>query len=182
MRENLPLRLRLLLTLLFTVLFSAHLYWDYLHNGIPVHYLLHDENLPSFSNWWGLLTVPLTTWACLWRIKLRMDLLHPSAPSTAWTSKGLAFLTMILFGTAISYTFLTGWEIQGQLMLALGIAALVLPIYRAEYFLGFFLGMTYTFGAVLPLIIGAVFWTVFTLQYKVIRKGFLWVVRSVFTR
>jgi hypothetical protein len=37
------------------------------------------------------------------------------------------------------------------------VCALLLPVYRAEYLLGFVLGMTVTFGAVLPFFIALIF-------------------------
>ena len=51
-------------------------------------------------------------------------------------------LRMRLLLTALAYLFL-----------GLIVAALLVPVYRAEYVLGFMLGMTFTFGAVLPSLI-----------------------------
>ncbi len=38
--------------------------------------------------------------------------------------------------------------------------ALVLPVYRVEYVFGFVVGMTYTFGGVLPVLVSIVFGSV----------------------
>jgi hypothetical protein len=35
--------------------------------------------------------------------------------------------------------------------------ALIFPLYRAEFFLGFVIGLTYTFGAILPTFIASAF-------------------------
>jgi hypothetical protein len=42
------------------------------------------------------------------------------------------------------------------MLVGLLVFAFFFPIYRAECLLGFVLGMTYTFGGVLPIIIGTV--------------------------
>lgn len=33
--------------------------WQHLDGGVPAHHLLADPSLPSLSNWWGLLALPL---------------------------------------------------------------------------------------------------------------------------
>jgi hypothetical protein len=48
--------------------------------------------------------------------------------------------------------------------------AVQLPLYRAEHVLGFVVGMTFTFGAVLPTIIGAVFATL-SLALRLAMRG-----------
>jgi len=49
------------------------------------------------------------------------------------------------------------------------ILALFLPIYRAESMLGFVLGMTFTFGAVLPLLFASFVAIVAALLYQYVR-------------
>ena len=38
------------------------LLWEYFNGGVVSHNLLAREDLPAFSNFWGLLTVPLLFW------------------------------------------------------------------------------------------------------------------------
>ena len=41
-------------------------------------------------------------------------------------------------------------------LLAILLSGVVLPTYRAEYVLGFVLGMAWTFGPILPILVGSV--------------------------
>lgn len=47
--------------------------------------------------------------------------------------------------------------VTSGLFMGLVLVALALPIYRAEYVLGFVMGMTLTFGGVLPALVATVF-------------------------
>jgi hypothetical protein len=71
-------------------------------------------------------------------------------------------------------------DVPGYLILALFPLALFLPIYRAERLLGFVLAMTYTFGGVLPTVIGSVLITICFILNRVVREGVLWLLRKVF--
>ena len=55
------------------------------------------------------------------------------------------------------------------------VVAIFIPIFKSEYFLGFVLGLTYTFGGALPIIIGLVLVTAFYIIYKFIRPVFIWI-------
>jgi hypothetical protein len=57
--------------------------------------------------------------------------------------------------------------------------ALFLPIYRAQYILGFILGMTYTFGAILPLAFAVVVGLVAFVIHAYIRKLPLFIYRKL---
>ena len=37
----------------------AHLGWELTHGGVKSHHLLHNPDMPAFSNGWGLLVLPL---------------------------------------------------------------------------------------------------------------------------
>lgn len=68
------------------------------------------------------------------------------------------FLASLLFGAVLTATFASGHETAtSYLFLSLFPMALVFPVYLGEYVLGFVLGMTVTFGAVLPAVVGLVF-------------------------
>lgn len=43
-----------------------------------------------------------------------------------------------------------------QVMLAILVASVLFPVYRAEYLFGFVLGMTFVFGPVLPALVASV--------------------------
>ena len=58
--------------------------------------------------------------------------------------------------------------------------ALIIPIYRAEFFLGFVIGMAYSFGVVLPTLIGIVLALSGALLYLYVRRGILFIFQQIF--
>ncbi|HSF52731.1 MAG TPA: hypothetical protein VLA71_03215, partial [Algoriphagus sp.] len=60
------------------------------------------------------------------------------------------------------------------------LAALFLPIYRAECLLGFVFGMTYTFGAVLPTLVGSILALIGAAIYLFIRRGIIFLGSKMF--
>jgi len=64
-------------------------------------------------------------------------------------------------------------------MYGLFILALFFPIYRAECFLGFVIGMTFTFGAVLPTGVGIIIALIGALLYLYVRTGIIFIVRKI---
>lgn len=143
-----PRRL-LLLPALALLAEALHLGWEALHGGIVSHHLLQRADLPALSNAWGLLVLPaLAAWAatCL-----------PRAPATTrdWIRPALGFALPLLLGAALSLAFqLQLQALTEALFLGLLLLALLLPAHRAESLFGFVLGMSWTFGAVLPTLIG----------------------------
>jgi len=68
-----------------------------------------------------------------------------------------AFAVAVIYAIIIALAFSFGYNAVSELMFpALLILSLIFPLYRAEYYLGFVLGLTYFFGAVLPSGVGAV--------------------------
>jgi hypothetical protein len=133
---------------LATMVEVAHLSWEALHGGIVTHHFLARSDLPGFSNAWGLLVVPILALWASWRWRQRNA-------TTRTILTGLLVAT--LFGVALASSFRFGTEpLTNSIFIALLIAAVLLPAYRAECLLGFVLGMSWTFGAVLPLLIGGV--------------------------
>ncbi len=62
--------LRSISAFLITLLFVL---WEYFNGGVVSHNLLAREDMPAFSNWWGLLTVPLLFWISIYFINRRQD-------------------------------------------------------------------------------------------------------------
>jgi hypothetical protein len=87
-----------------------------------------------------------------------------------------------LVGVLFSVLFRSGYE-DVLFYLLLGLIALgaLLPLYRAEYGLGFVLGMTFTFGAVLPMLVSAALMAISVAFHVVIRPLLLRLAR-VFIR
>ncbi len=138
-----------------TLLILSVLTWDFFHGGVPSHHLLANENLPEISNWWGVITLPFVSFFLLTRMKKRI-----SGEATYQNLKKLflfPFLFSLLYAILLAVSFSTGnTEISSLLFKSIPLIALFFPIYYAEYVLGFIIGLTYTFGGVLPIIIGGV--------------------------
>lgn len=161
---------RLIITVAITVLFGAYLMWDYFDGGVVKHYLLHRDDLPGFSNWWGLLTIPTLSWYLLFRINRRVG--NKMVTNTIL----YRLIAAIAFGITQSVLFNLGSDLGGPLMLALIFTSLFYPLYKAEYLLGFLLGMVFTFGPVLPVIIGTVLVLIFLVTYKAIRASVIYLI------
>lgn len=137
----------------------AHLAWEHFHGGVASHHVLQRADLPAISNWWGIVVLPLLTWFLTGRIQKRVGARAAGGRTIAglpW-SVVAGFWGALLLGAVIAGSFaigaqgITSWAFQAMLLLAL-----LLPAYRAECLLGFVLGMTLTFGAVLPTAIGSI--------------------------
>jgi hypothetical protein len=63
----------------------------------------------------------------------------------------------------------------GYMLMGIFAISLFFPIYRAECLLGFVIGMTYTFGAVLPPGIGSILVLIGAVIYLGIRPAILFV-------
>lgn len=135
----------------------AHLAWDHAHGGIPSHHLLANPDLPAVSNAWGIVLLPALTWWLTGRIRRRVSRLHERGVPTrrAWRGVAIAFAVAAVVGIALSVAFsLDAQTVASTVFIGMLLAALVLPVYRAECVLGFVLAMAYVFGPVLPVAIG----------------------------
>lgn len=145
--SNLPARLALV-ALLAEV---AHLGWEYFHGGILTHHVLQRADLPGISNLWGLLILPALAWWAGGRIQRR--LVAGARPATAIVGAAVA----LLMGLALSASFLGGLEsVSAAVFLGMFVLAVLLPAYRAECWLALVLAMCFTFGPLIPLVIGGV--------------------------
>jgi len=146
---SVPLQLPLRLAAAALLAEVAHLGWEHLQGGILTHHLLRSADLPGLYNGWGLLLLPaLAAWAG-WRIQKRMA---ASMPPVTVVAGGLLAL---LSGLALSGAFVAGQQdLAAGVLMGLLLLALLLPAYRAECWLGFVLGMAFTFGAVIPTVLG----------------------------
>ncbi|MEL7247104.1 MAG: hypothetical protein AAFO03_01755 [Bacteroidota bacterium] len=165
---------KLFVVLGVALLVGLHILWEYTHGGVTVHYPLADETMPPISNWWGLLTVPLLTLLVLTLIQRRIKH-REDAPENSSKVIFRNFLGALLFG-AIAGTL---WEVGAAEILQFFILlplflSLFIPVHRVEHWLGFVLGMTYTFGGVLPITIGLVLLLMSFVIHRGIRGGALW--------
>ena len=169
--------LRLYFTAIVTFAIWTLLVWNYFHGGIPSHHLLADENLPEVSNIWGGILLPVLTWFLLYRIQLRINRRNNANSSATYSvSKILyGFVAAVLFGIVLSTFFTFGnTDVPGYMLILLFLLAVFIPVYRSEYILGFVIGMTYTFGAVLPTLVGSILALIGIVIYYGIRPVILY--------
>lgn len=140
-------RTRVVVTAAALIFELAHLAWEHFNGGVLAHHLLNRADLPAISNWWGLLVIPALTWFLTGRIQRRI-----SKRGVALTG----FLGALAYGAMLALAFTLQHAALTYIFLALFAISVIVPTYRAEYVLGFVLGMTFTFGAVLPTIIALV--------------------------
>ena len=174
MNEDAFFRIRIYITAIVFLAIWSLLTWNYFHGGVPSHSILAREDMPSISNWWCAVLLPSLTWSLLYRIQKRITD-HPTEKQTALKPPiGIVyrFVGALLFGIVLSIFFtLRMEEIPGYMVMSLFGLALFIPIYRAECLLGFVMGMTFTFGAVLPTGIGSIFVLIGAVLYWLVRKA-----------
>ncbi len=139
----------------------AHRAWEHFHGGIRSHHILNRADLPAISNALGLLLLPALAWFLSGRVQRRMARHADAGAGDATTrlpaSVVVGFVGALLFGALLAGSFATGHQtVTSYVFQSVIVLALLLPIYRAECVLGFVLGMTFTFGAVLPTAVGSV--------------------------
>lgn len=145
-------QLRIGLTIVVSLAIWGLLAWRHLHDGVPAHHLLHNPALPRVSDWLGAVLIPGLTWGLLGLSRHRME----AADSPELQPVLLGLLAGLACGVAMSISFFSGHEsMTGYLFFSLLPLALLLPVYRPECLLGFVLGMSVVFGAVLPTIFGS---------------------------
>lgn len=164
------IKFRLYFTAIITMAIWSLLQWNHYHDGVPSHHLLNREDLPAVSNWWGGITIPFLTWFLLYRIQSGKS--NSTEPTVIPNNVLYAFIAALFFGILLSVTFSFGLaDIPFYMMIGLLILALFFPIYRAECFLGFVLGMVYTFGGVLPIGVASVLAILGAVLYLLARSG-----------
>jgi len=135
---------------------------EHYNGGVVTHHLLAREDLPGISNWWGLLTIPLLGWVVSTLITHKRNKKVKSEQNLKeYNNISKRFLAALLFGIVVSIF----WEfnlvnvLQYFILLPI-LIALFIPVHLPEFLLGFVLGMMYTFGGILPIIVGLVLLTI----------------------
>lgn len=146
---------------------AALLAYEHFNGGVQSNYLLDRPDLPLISNWFGLIVLPLLGW--LLGVRLRNHLTSSTGsrlPIGIWAG----LVCSLLYGAALATSCeLAPFTITSGLLLGLLLLAVVLPIYRIECIFGFVVGMTFTFGAVLPALVAVVFAAVSIVAHFVFR-------------
>ena len=142
------LKNRILFTLLVTILVWAHVLWDYFHGGIPVHYLFHDKDMPGIPNWIGASILPFYTWWLLLRIQKRQQ---KQGTSFSISLVFKRFLLAAVLAITIAVCFVHGIQIPTGILLGILGLGIIFPLFYSEFLLGWVLGSSFTFGAVIPM-------------------------------
>ena len=146
-------KIKALIVSIVTFLIFGFLLWEHFHKGVTNHHVLRQQDFPSISNWWGGLLLPILTWFLLSRIEKRIDIQSLNAQQTnKFISKIFwMFLTGLVFGVLLSISFTNEYKpFLNNVLYILILLSFFIPIYYSEFILGFILGMTYTFGAIIP--------------------------------
>jgi hypothetical protein len=175
-------RLRIILTATVSALILGLLLWTHFHGGVPSHHILQRKDLPEISNWWGGILLPVLTWFLLIRIKTRIQEKHSFSEQykSAIPIVIRLFCIGLVFGIILAVSFANDYTpfLENVLYILL-ILSLIVPIYYSEFILGFILGMTYTFGALLPTAFILIMASVGFLLFRFIRPLLLKVFKSV---
>ena len=182
MNENLSFKTRLYFTGIVIIAIWSLLTWNHYHGGVPIHHILQRNDLPAISNWWGGILLPLLTWFLLYRIHKRLIYSNDEKLKISKSSVHIRyrFIGALFFGVLLSAFFSFGYpDICGYMVVGLFPIALFFPIYRAECILGFVIGMTFTFGAVLPTGVGSILALVGAVIYLYIRSAIVYLVSKL---
>jgi hypothetical protein len=134
--------------------------------------------MPTISNWWGGLLLPIVAYVLTGRVQRRLQLFGTDAAraDAALRIAAAAFVGAALYGAAMAVGFLTGYnDVSSFLFTALPLVGLMLPLFRAEYLLGFIAALSMVFGGVLPLIIATGVATMSFVLHATVRRGVRWV-------
>jgi ABC-type polysaccharide/polyol phosphate export permease len=168
---------RIYFTLFITLAIWSLLVFYLYRGGVPGHHILANDDLPEISNWWGGLLLPLVAWFLSYLTQKRIFSHHDGTRDSSKQIRNalFGFLGSLIYGILVATSFaFENTDITGNMMLALLPMALFIPIYRAECILGFVIGMTFTFGAVLPTGIACLFAAAGFVIYRYIRQGIVY--------
>ena len=159
----------------------SFLFWEHFHGGVTTHYILHQKDLPSISNWWGGILLPVLTWFLLSRIEKRLDKENSQTEqsNTALNKVFWIFLTGLVFGLLLSISFTYEYKpFLDNVLYIIIVLSFIIPVFYSEFILGFILGMTYTFGAIIPTVFILIIAVVGLVAYRIIRP----IILSLVTR
>ena len=165
-------RNKLIFITIATLLMLGMLLLEHSKGGVNSYHPLGNKDLPKISNWLGLLMIPVFSWFAISNLQKR-NKNEDNKQKPVSKSQLYGFIGGVLFGIVTTIVYYAQLGINSHLLLLIIVLALFVPIYRAEYYLGYVLGMIYGFGGVLPILFGGVSIIVYLLVYKLIRQSFL---------
>jgi len=181
MSEKSFFKIRLYATATVAAAIWSLLTWNYFNGGIPSHHILADKDLPEISNGWGALLLPILTWFLLYRVQKRIFREGKGQAEIVRIKQvQYAFIISLAYGIVTAGFFSFGYnDMTGNMMLGIFGLSLFFPVYRAECLLGFVLGMTFTFGTVLPTGIGSIMTLISFVIFQGVRPAIMFVVSYI---
>lgn len=114
-----------------------------------------------------MIVLPLLGWLLGVRLRNRMT---STTQSPSPMNMGIGAVCALLHGAALAVSFEAGVSaLTSSLFFGLFVLSAMLPIYRIEYIFGFVVGMTFTFGGVLPVLVALVVAAVSALMHFAFR-------------
>ncbi len=115
-------KFRPIVTLITSAGIISLLAWNYFNGGVPSHNILAKADMPSISNWWGALLIPLLTWFLLGRTQKRITAqkeFNQIPKNVYW-----GFLGGFIYGLllAVSFTYDLKWITDNMIYVILGTA------------------------------------------------------------
>ncbi len=85
------------------------LIWEHYHGGVPSHSFMARADMPSISNWWGGLLLPLLAYFSIYRIQKRLGLMDEGKVISLQQLRPVLFLFIggLLYASAMAYCFVT---------------------------------------------------------------------------
>jgi hypothetical protein len=176
------IKIKVFIVGIVTFLIFSFLFWEHFHGGVTSHHILHQQNLPSISNWWSGLLLPMLTWFLLSRIEKRLD---KNNSQTQQTNNAISkvfwfFLIGLVFGVLLSTSFTNEYKpFLDNVLYILIVLSFIIPVYYSEFILGFILGMTYTFGAIIPTVFILIIAVIGLVVYRFIRPIILSLIKRL---
>ncbi|MTI40790.1 hypothetical protein [Fulvivirga lutimaris] len=156
--------LKLKLTAVVLLYVIGFILFEFFNGGVSSHYILHDKDMPSISNWWSLLSMPLATWVVL-ALMSRKPVIS--------AKQIYVFVGGLVFGVLVTILFNYSPDIINYVLYVTFAMALFLNLCTPEYYLGFVLSMMLGFGGVLPVMFGLIFIGIYGFEYFLFRGAFL---------
>ena len=162
---------KFIITTILTILIISIVGWDYYHGGVPSHHLLQRNDLPAISNWWGVILLPILSWILLTKAEKRLKPKYEDQ----WHMK---LIPLLLQGIFVALVIVIAFNAKyvaflEKIPLLFLLISLFIPIFYAEFILGFIIGMTYTFGVFLPTVFILIFGFLGFLIYRFLRPFFI---------
>jgi hypothetical protein len=175
-------KIKIIITSIVTIVIFAFLFKEHLNGGVISHHILGKRDLPSISNWWGGLLMPILTWFLLGRIEKRLEKQSLQGQLTEHFIRKVfgLFLTGLIFGILLSTSFVNQYKLfLDNVLYILILLSFLIPIYYSEFILGFILGMAFTFGAIIPTVFISVMALIGMVIYKFIRLLMLKIITKI---